>query len=289
MFAGKLVFAQLMEFLPRHEFDKCVQHYRGNNRLRRFSCRDQFLAMAFAQLTYRESLRDIETCLRSLQPKLYHLGFRSRVARSTLADAKTPGAQILREVAACGFDEDARFGIKLALEEALNNAVRHGNHEDPNKRIIVRYCVTPETVTICVRDEGEGFCPGGIPDPTSPDRISLPSGRGIMLMRAYMSDVHYRCNGREVVTDVYNYPSGSEGILLDKRDPNLARQNPADYIKGFAATVRAVMQEAHPMHFFGSRYALPLTIIIASAGQSSRQTPHPMQFFLMINGATAAC
>jgi hypothetical protein len=87
MFAGKLVFAQLMEFLPRHEFDKCVRRYRGNNRLRRFSCRDQFLAMAFAQLTYRESLRDIETCLRSVQPKLYHLGFRTRVARSTLADA----------------------------------------------------------------------------------------------------------------------------------------------------------------------------------------------------------
>ena len=87
MHSGKLVFAQLMEFLPRLDFDKCVRRYRGNYRTRDFSCRDQFLAMAFAQLTYRESLRDIETCLRSVQPKLYHMGFRGRIARSTMADA----------------------------------------------------------------------------------------------------------------------------------------------------------------------------------------------------------
>ena len=87
MHAGKLVFAQLMEFLPRHEFDKCVRRYRGQRRLRSFSCRDQFLAMAFAQLTYRESLRDIETCLRSTPHKLYHLGFRGKISRSTLSDA----------------------------------------------------------------------------------------------------------------------------------------------------------------------------------------------------------
>jgi hypothetical protein len=76
-----------MEFFPRHDFNKCVRRYRGNYRTRDFSCRDQFLAMAFAQLTYRESLRDIETCLRSVQPKLYHMGFRGPIARSTMADA----------------------------------------------------------------------------------------------------------------------------------------------------------------------------------------------------------
>jgi IS4 transposase len=81
------VFPQLMDFLPRHEFNTCVRHYRGERRLRWFSCRDQFLCMAFAQLTFRESLRDIETCLRALGTKLYHLGFRSRISRSTLADA----------------------------------------------------------------------------------------------------------------------------------------------------------------------------------------------------------
>jgi len=87
MHSGTLVFTQLMEFFSRHDFDKSVRRYRGNYRTRDFSCRDQFLAMAFAQLTYRESLRDIETCLRSVQPKLYHMGFRGRIARSTIADA----------------------------------------------------------------------------------------------------------------------------------------------------------------------------------------------------------
>src|SRR3979490_1217216 len=84
---GKLVFAQLMDFVPRHDFDACVRRHGGNRRLRGFSCRDQFLCLAFAQLTFRESLRDIETCLRAFQPKLYHAGFRGKISRSTLADA----------------------------------------------------------------------------------------------------------------------------------------------------------------------------------------------------------
>ena len=84
---GRTVFSQLIEHLPSKEFHKCVLRYRGDSYLKSFSCWDQFLSMAFAQLTYRESLRDIETCLRSMHGKLYHMGFRGRVARSTLADA----------------------------------------------------------------------------------------------------------------------------------------------------------------------------------------------------------
>ena len=84
---GKLVFAQFMDFVPRHDFDACVRRHGGDRRPRGFSCRDQFLCLAFAQLTFRESLRDIETCLRALEPKLYHAGFRGKVSRSTLADA----------------------------------------------------------------------------------------------------------------------------------------------------------------------------------------------------------
>ena len=84
---GRTVFSQLMDFLPAYEFQKCVSRYRGDHKVQSFSCREQFLSMAFAQLTYRESLRDIETCLQSIGSKLYHMGFRSRVARSTLADA----------------------------------------------------------------------------------------------------------------------------------------------------------------------------------------------------------
>jgi transposase len=84
---GQTVFSQLMEHLPHKEFQKCAARYNGDYNLKSFSCWNQFLAMAFAQLTYRESLRDIEACLRSLQSKLYHMGFRSKVSRSTLADA----------------------------------------------------------------------------------------------------------------------------------------------------------------------------------------------------------
>ena len=87
MHAGRIIFSQIMDFIPLHEFHKCVRRYQGQHRLRRFSCYDQFLCMAFAQLTYRESLRDIEICLRAMQPKLYHAGFRGKASRSTLADA----------------------------------------------------------------------------------------------------------------------------------------------------------------------------------------------------------
>jgi hypothetical protein len=87
MHEGRIVFSQLLDHFPRHEFDNCVQRYAGNWRVRGFSCFDQFLSMAFAQLTGRESLRDIETCLRAMATKLYHAGFRGNVSRSTLADA----------------------------------------------------------------------------------------------------------------------------------------------------------------------------------------------------------
>ena len=84
---GRTVFSQLIEYLPSKEFQKCVARYDGDSRLRGFSCWDQLLAMSFAQLTYRESLRDIEACLRSMSGKLYHMGLRGKVARSTLGDA----------------------------------------------------------------------------------------------------------------------------------------------------------------------------------------------------------
>ena len=87
MNSGRAVFSQVMGHLPAHEFHRCVRRYGGERRHRGCSCMDQFLCMAFAQLTGRESLRDIEVCLRSLGPRLYHLGFRGRISRSTLADA----------------------------------------------------------------------------------------------------------------------------------------------------------------------------------------------------------
>jgi hypothetical protein len=87
MNAGKTVFAQLIQHLPRYEFNQCVHRYHGNYKVKSFSCLDQLLCMAFAQLTYRESLRDIVTCLNSHRQKLYHMGIRGKIAKSTLADA----------------------------------------------------------------------------------------------------------------------------------------------------------------------------------------------------------
>jgi len=90
MNTGRTVFSQLMDFLPLRDFHRCVARYRGHYKARKFFCMDKFLCMAFAQLTYRESLRDTEVCLRAMQPKLYHIGFRALVSRSTLADAHEP-------------------------------------------------------------------------------------------------------------------------------------------------------------------------------------------------------
>jgi hypothetical protein len=84
---GRTVFSQLIDHIPSYEFHKCVERYRGDYKWRDFSCLDQFLCLAFAQLTFRESLRDIEACLRAVSSKLYHMGFRGHVSRSTLADA----------------------------------------------------------------------------------------------------------------------------------------------------------------------------------------------------------
>jgi len=117
---GRLIFAQLMDFLPLPEFRRCVARYDGERRVRRFSCLDQFYCLAFAQLTFRESLRDIETCLRTLPARLYHMGIRGHVSRSTLADAneRRPWriyADLAQELVAIArplyADED--FGLRL--------------------------------------------------------------------------------------------------------------------------------------------------------------------------------
>jgi hypothetical protein len=87
MYTGKLVFSQVMDLMPIRTFRQCVDRYQGDFKVKSFTCLDQYLCMAFAQITYRESLRDIETCLRSQKQKLYHMGIRGKVSRSTIADA----------------------------------------------------------------------------------------------------------------------------------------------------------------------------------------------------------
>jgi hypothetical protein len=121
---GRTVFSQLIEYLPNKEFQKCVSRYSGDHYVKRFSCWDQFLSMAFAQLTYREGLRDIEACLQSVGGKLYHMGFRSKIKKSTLADANelrdwriyADFAQVLIAVARPLYADDP---ISVELDQSL--------------------------------------------------------------------------------------------------------------------------------------------------------------------------
>jgi hypothetical protein len=120
MYSGQTVFSQMMDFAPSHEFRKCVARYHGNYKVKSFSCWDQFLCMAFAQLTYRESLRDIEACLRASGSKRYHMGIRGKVSRNTLAHANETRdwriyadfAQVVIHAARTLYAEE-RFGLHL--------------------------------------------------------------------------------------------------------------------------------------------------------------------------------
>lgn len=120
------------------------------------------------------------------------------VIPSDLRETCRPKTAILERLERAGFPEEETFGIKLALEEALTNAVKHGNNNDSSKQITIKYAITPDKAIITVRDEGPGFEPEKVPDCTAPDRLPLPNGRGIMLIRSYMDEVYYRDQGREI-------------------------------------------------------------------------------------------
>ena len=174
MNSGRTVFSQLIDHLPIHEFRKCVARYRGNHRARTFSCWDQFLCLAFAQLTYRESLRDIVACLNALKERLYHMGIRGRVARTTFSDANdrrdwriyADFAQVLIREARSLYANDA-FGVALdgtvyALDatiidlsmtlfpwarfRSMQNAVKLHTMLDLRGNIPTFLCITPAKI-----------------------------------------------------------------------------------------------------------------------------------------------
>lgn len=105
---------------------------------------------------------------------------------------------IMEEVKARGYSDNAVFAIRLALDEALNNAISHGNKKDKSKKVTIEYHINEAAVTITISDEGPGFNPVDVPDPTLDEFLERPHGRGIMLMRAYMTDVRFGRDGKSV-------------------------------------------------------------------------------------------
>ncbi len=117
---------------------------------------------------------------------------------SDLEEARRLEESILRQASEKGYTDSELFAIKLALEEGLTNAIRHGNRLDPDKTVEVSYEVTNEHIHIDIADQGPGFVPCDVPDPTADENIEKPCGRGIMLMRVYMDEVEYNERGNRV-------------------------------------------------------------------------------------------
>jgi serine/threonine-protein kinase RsbW len=117
---------------------------------------------------------------------------------SDLAEARLVQNQIVEALEAAAYTEHDIFSIKLALEEALVNAIKHGNQMDADKRVAVSYVVTPERFEVRITDEGPGFNPEDVPDPTAIENIERPCGRGLLLIRGFMTDVQYHGRGNVV-------------------------------------------------------------------------------------------
>jgi serine/threonine-protein kinase RsbW len=125
----------------------------------------------------------------------------SRYVRYIVIDSDTAEGQriqsdIMSLAETCQYSEPELFAIRLAVEEALVNAIKHGNGSDPAKKVRINYDINPEQILIRIEDEGEGFDPAGVPDPTDPEFLERPCGRGLMLIRHYMSCVEWSNCGR---------------------------------------------------------------------------------------------
>ncbi len=117
---------------------------------------------------------------------------------SSLEAAREAERLILAEVSRRGYSGSVAFAIRLALEEGLNNAINHGNHRDPTRTVSIAYDVSDRCAAITITDDGDGFDPSSVPDPTIDENLEKPSGRGIMLMKAYMDEVRFNDRGNQV-------------------------------------------------------------------------------------------
>ncbi len=136
------------------------------------------------------------------------------VIPSDRAAAERVERAIAQQLKDAGYSEQALFAVRLAVDEALANAIHHGNRDDPAKHVTIEYQVTPEVFRITITDEGGGFRPEGLPDPTARENLERPNGRGVMLMRAYMTEVSFNEAGNAVT-------------LVKRRDCDLPRRDKA--------------------------------------------------------------
>ena len=135
------------------------------------------------------------------------------VLPSIVEEMRSAQEAVLEAVVRAGYGEHDRFAIQLALEEALANAIHHGNQNDPTRQVIIEFAVNDETVSISVTDEGPGFTPETLPDPTTDENVQKPYGRGVMLMRVYMSEVRYN-------------PTGNRVSMIKRRSSHPGHSNP---------------------------------------------------------------
>ena len=129
------------------------------------------------------------------------------VVRNRRADVESVQAELLAQIAARRYDDASRFAIRLALEEALTNAFKHGNNDRPDSTVNLVYRIGPESVELEIEDEGDGFDLHAVPDPTVEENVEIPAGRGIVLMRAFMTDVQFIPPGNRVRM-VFRAPDG---------------------------------------------------------------------------------
>lgn len=120
---------------------------------------------------------------------------RKLILETALAEVSRAEQAVLEAAESMGYDGSERFAVKLAIEEALANAIKHGNACDPSKRVVMEFSASEDELRISVCDEGPGFDPGNIPDPTLDENLEKPSGRGVMLMRTYMNEVYFNQTG----------------------------------------------------------------------------------------------
>ena len=118
---------------------------------------------------------------------------------STNADAAAVQQEIVEAIEAQGYKREVVFAVRLALDEALVNAVKHGNQNDPDKTVTIEFTIDQDSMVIQIEDQGPGFVPDELPDPTAEENLSRPNGRGVMLMRAYMTEVDFNEQGNRVI------------------------------------------------------------------------------------------